>query len=242
MSALSTESRRQSQLWPEVRHDAVRLIPGAVSVWLLMCGVGYLVAHPLTDAGFTQWEAGLDRWFVHHRDHFWNAVTNAASLAGDTPAAIGLSVLAFLVLRLSLHRWREPVLLAVSMVGEVCIFSATTIVVDRARPTVPHLDGAPPTSSFPSGHTAASTTLYAVLIAVIFFHTTRTRWRVLAVAAATLIIAGIGLSRLYRGMLYPSDILGGVLLGLGWATVTVFVLLASSADSRRSRGPGGHRG
>lgn len=216
---------RRTRRWSALRRDAGLLIPGAVLTGLIMCGIGYLLTHPLTQAGFTNWEGGLDRWFVGHRSPAWNTVTNAASLAGDTPAAIAMSVLAFVVLRLVLHRWREPVLLAVSMVGEVAIFSATAAVVGRHRPTVKHLDGSPPTSSFPSGHTAASTTLYGLLVIVVFTYSTRLLWRTLAVAAATVIVVSIGISRLYRGMHYPSDVAGGIVLGLLWITVTTLVIL-----------------
>jgi membrane-associated phospholipid phosphatase len=219
--------------WSRLGRSAVRLIVGAVLVWLVMCGTGWLLTHPLASAGFTHWEGGLDRWFVARRSGGWNGVTNAASLAGDTPAAIGISVLAFVLLRLTVRRWREPVLLAVSMLGEVAIFTLTTVVVGRHRPTVPHLDGSPPTSSFPSGHTAASTTLYGVLVIVVLTHTGRRVWRALAVAVAALIVLSIGTSRLYRGMHYPSDVAGGILLGLLWITVTSLVILRGHAEKQR---------
>ncbi|MGX7678391.1 phosphatase PAP2 family protein [Jatrophihabitans sp. DSM 45814] len=219
--------------WPDVRRAAFRLVPAAVLVWLVMCSVGYLLVHPLTRAGFTNWEGGADRWFAHHRSATWNSITNFASLAGDTPAAIGITVLAFITLRLLLHRWAEAILLAVAMIGEVCIFSSTTIVVGRNRPAVAHLDGSPPTSSFPSGHTAASTTLYTVLVIVVFTCTTRAAWRALAVALAAFIVLSIGLSRLYRGMHYPSDVLGGVMLGLLWAAATSLVLLPTNTTEHR---------
>jgi undecaprenyl-diphosphatase len=223
--ACGRTGRGLKDLWQGVRHDVFRLLFGAVLVLLVMCGTGLLLTDPLTDAGFGHWEGGLDRWFADHRHAGWNTATNAASLAGDTPAAIALSVLAFVVLRLLVHRWRESVVLATSMIGEVILFSSTAAVVGRDRPTVQHLDGTPPTSSFPSGHTAAATTLYGVLVLIVFAYSARTLWRVLAVSAAALIVASIGMSRLYRGMHFPSDILGGILLGLLWITVTYFVLL-----------------
>jgi membrane-associated phospholipid phosphatase len=239
MTALPFRSAasRRTQLWSEVRRDAALLVPGGALVLLIMCGIGFLVKHPLTDAGFTHWEGGLDRWFAGHRSAGWNTVTNAASLAGDTPAAIAMSVLAFIVLRLALHRWREPVLLAVSMIGEVAIFSATAAVVGRHRPPVAHLDGSPPTSSFPSGHTAASTTLYGVLAVIIIAHATRSVWAMFAPLAAALIVISIGLSRLYRGMHYPSDVAGGVVLGLLWASVTTLVILRGHTDSNNGGAP-----
>ncbi|MEP6528212.1 MAG: phosphatase PAP2 family protein [Nocardioidaceae bacterium] len=224
----------KARRWPEVSRDALLLLPGALLVWLLMCGLGYLLTHPLTDAGFTHWEGGLDRWFAGHRTAGWNTMTNAASVAGDTPAAIGMSVLAFVVLRLVLHRWREAVLLAVSMVGEVAIFAATAAVVGRHRPTVKHLDGSPPTSSFPSGHTAASTTLYGVLAVIVIIYAGRAIWGTLAVTAGALIVLSIGVSRLYRGMHYPSDVVGGILLGLLWITATTLVVLHGNSRSKRA--------
>lgn len=225
MTALPGATRRRSPLRTEICRDAWLLIAGAVLVLLLMSGVGYLLTHPLASAGYTHWEGGLDRWFAGHRSPAWNAISNAASLAGDTPAAIAISVIAFVVLRLVLHRWREPILLAVCMIGEVAIFSATAAIVGRHRPTVEHLDGSPPTSSFPSGHTAGSTTLYGILVVVVFAYSTRTAWRALSVTLAALIVMSIAMSRLYRGMHYPSDLAGGILLGILWITVTALVIL-----------------
>jgi membrane-associated phospholipid phosphatase len=240
MTALSLHRRSgaHADLWPQLRRDGALVISGAALTWLVMCAVGYLLTHPLAHAGFTTWEGGLDRWFAGHRSPGWNTVTNAASLAGDTPAAIGLSVLAFIGLRLVLHRWREPILLAVSMIGEVAIFSATAAIVGRHRPTVKHLDGSPPTSSFPSGHTAASTTLYGVLVVIVFAYCGRALWRGLAAAAAVAIVVAIGMSRLYRGMHYPSDVAGGVLLGLLWITVTTTVLLHGHVRKNNEVTPG----
>ena len=53
---------------------------------------------------------------------------------------IGVGLVAFVLLRLQLKRWREPLFLAVAVIGEVTIFVSTTLLVDRDRPPVPHLD------------------------------------------------------------------------------------------------------
>src|SRR3712207_7042639 len=91
----------------------------------------------------------------------WSSDVCSSDLETITVIAIGL--VAFVLLRVRLTRWREPVYLAVTLIGEVTIFVSTTLLVDRARPPVRHLDSAPPTSSFPSGHTAASVALYGGL-------------------------------------------------------------------------------
>jgi len=128
-------------------------------------------------------------------------------------------------MRLRLGRWRESMFLLAAIVGEVLIFVAITLVIHRPRPPVHRLDVVPPTSSFPSGHTAASIVLYAGL-AIIALRTSTRRWlRVLAVCAAVLIPIGVAFSRLYRGMHYPTDVLAGALLAFLWLTVTVSVVL-----------------
>jgi undecaprenyl-diphosphatase len=63
------------------------------------------------------------------------------------------------------------------------------------------------------------------LVVIVFAYSARSLWRVVAVLAAAAIVISIGLSRLYRGMHYPSDVAGGIVLGLLWLTVTTFIIL-----------------
>jgi membrane-associated phospholipid phosphatase len=72
---------------------------------------------------------------------------------------------------------------------------ATTLFIDRPRTKVSHLDTAPPTSSFPSGHTAAAVCFYGSVAAIVLWHN-RNRWVrvvvVLVCAAIPLTIAAGG--------------------------------------------------
>jgi hypothetical protein len=80
--------------------------------------------------------------------------------------------------------------------------------VGRPRPPVPHLDAAlPPTSSFPSGHTAAAICLYGG-VASIVLRVVRAWWRWLVLGVAVVVIVAVAAARLYRGAHYPSDVLG----------------------------------
>src|SRR3712207_694125 len=135
----------------------------------------------------------------------WSSDVCSSDLETITVIAIGL--VAFVLLRVRLTRWREPVYLAVTVVGEVTIFVSTTLLVDRARPPVRHLDSAPPTSSFPSGHTAASVALYGGL-AVLAWRLGAAAWlRMLATVLAVLVPILVAASRMYRGMHYPTDVI-----------------------------------
>jgi undecaprenyl-diphosphatase len=74
------------------------------------------------------------------------------------------------------------------------------------------MDAAPPTSSFPSGHTGAALALYGGL-AVLALLLVRSPVRVPLAALALLVPLLVGASRLYRGMHHPSDVLAGLLNG-----------------------------
>jgi membrane-associated phospholipid phosphatase len=112
-------------------------------------------------------------------------------------------------------------LVAVAVAGEVAIFLVVTMLVDRERPPVRHLDEAPPTSSFPSGHTAATIALWGSLAVLANERARSAVVRNLFLVLAFVVPVVVASSRMYRGMHYLSDVLGGMLLGGLWLLATV---------------------
>lgn len=121
--------------------------------------------------------------------------------------------------------------LVVPLVMEAAVFIISTNVVNRHRPDVPHLDGSPVGSSFPSGHAAAAA-VYVAIAVVVFWHS-RSRWARRAVVVVTAVIPVIvSLSRMYRGMHFLSDTVAGVFLGLVVVLFTTVVLARSPEGER----------
>lgn len=180
-------------------------------VLAVLVGVGFLV----TRAAETVWpftvEDGVNRHLAAGRTATGNTLTLFMSGLGNTSTIVPLCLVAVVVLRLSLHRWRESLLVGAVTLAQSVVFLLTTMAIDRERPEVPKLDESPPTSSFPSGHTSAAIALYTSL-AVVAHRRIRTTWlrrTVLAVLLSLPVLVGIG--RLYRGMHHPSDVTASLL-------------------------------
>lgn len=136
----------------------------------------------------------------------WGAPRRLAVLAA---AAVGV----FLA-----RRWhRGAVLVVVTLLGAAVLDGGLKLLFGRARPTpfFAHYP-APDSFSFPSGHALFATAFFGGL-AVLLYDRLRHRWlRLLVVVAALALILLIGFSRVYLGVHYPSDVLGGYAVGVVW--------------------------
>lgn len=93
------------------------------------------------------------------------------------------------------------------------------LLVMRDRPSLQHLV-VETTYSFPSGHAATSMILYGTLIFLMPSLIKTREWAWMIQVLLGLLILSIGASRVYLGVHYPSDILGGYSLSLFWLCLT----------------------
>lgn len=206
-----------------------------VAVLLLgaVVGAGLLMVNVAADTAVGRADVGIVRWLADHRVPWLDTVSAPLAELGNTKVIIvgGLvaAVLAYVITR----RWRAPLVIATVLVGEVLIFLAGSAVVGRTRPPVAHLDTVlPPTSSFPSGHTAAAICLYGAIAALVL-RGTRARWRWAVLGVAVAVIVAVAFARLYRGAHHPTDVLASFAFAVPWLLVTL--RLVGSEPGRAAR-------
>jgi undecaprenyl-diphosphatase len=120
-------------------------------------------------------------------------------------------------------RWRRAALwLTVAMAGSLVLDLALKYAYHRTRPTA-YFGVAPHSYSFPSGHAMCSFCFYGVLAGLLSARTKPLAWRLLIWFAAAALVIAIGLSRIYLGVHYPSDVVAGYLAAAVWVG-TIIVL------------------
>ena len=182
---------------------AARLLITAVLLLRLVIGTGLLITRVGAGSDVEKADTATVRWLAGERTETLDAVSGPAAEMGNTWVVIGVALVAAVLAVAVLRRWRLALVFAVALVGELAIFLTTTAVIDRPRPPVAHLDAQlPPTSSFPSGHTAAAICLYGA-IAALALALTRAWWRWLILTIAVLVIVAVAVARLYRGATSP---------------------------------------
>ncbi|MEV0152585.1 phosphatase PAP2 family protein [Micromonospora sp. NPDC050686] len=217
-------------------HVARRVLLPMALLLSTMVGLGLLVAKVLARSWPFTVEDAVNRELAGDRTGGWNDVSLVFSTLASTQLIVVVTVLVALVLRLVLHRWREPLFLCAAVSAQALVFLLTTIAIDRKRPAVAHMDVSPPTSSFPSGHTSAAVALYvgiALLLAL------RAKSTALKVACWSLLLVpiGVALTRMYRGMHHPSDVVASFLNGGTCVAIMARAVLDRSVRWGRERLP-----
>jgi undecaprenyl-diphosphatase len=144
-----------------------------------------------------------------------DAAFDITSLGGGwVQGLVVMAIVGFLTLQ-GMHRTAAFVFAA--SVGGWLLNAGLKEVFQRPRPEiVPHLREVL-TLSFPSGHAMTSAAVYLTLGALLMRISERRITKIYCMAIAALVTGLVGVSRVYLGVHYPTDVLAGWLMGLSWA-------------------------
>lgn len=156
---------------------------------------------PLLELAHAMAREGFDRWFL------------VFSALGYEYGVVPVDIVLVVVLALR-RRYRESVFAAVALGGSALLNLVAKQAFARERPSLWESISPEDTFSFPSGHAMGSMSLALVVVLLAW----PTRWRWFACVGMAFFVAMVGLSRVYLGVHYPSDILAG------WAAASAWVV------------------
>jgi len=148
---------------------------------------------------------------------FEEMAAEISALGGYT---ILLTIFALVLITLLLLRKQPAALfLSLAIFSGIALSQVLKLFFDRPRPDlVEHMDKTF-TSSFPSGHASGSMITYLTLAAVAIRFVPLHRVRLFLLWAGFFLAILIGVSRIYLGVHWPSDVVAGWLLGISWASL-----------------------
>jgi undecaprenyl-diphosphatase len=136
-----------------------------------------------------------------------------------SPVILGLVVSAVVGFLLLQGRGRTAVAIAITSTSGELVDTVMKHAFNRPRPTVvPHLRQVF-SASFPSGHAMESAIVYLTVGAILMRVADRPLTKIYCLAIAVLLSAAAGISRVWLGVHYPTDVLGGWMIGFAWASI-----------------------
>jgi undecaprenyl-diphosphatase len=188
-----------------------------------------VVAHNALAALDGGWRDGV----LAHRTPVATDLLVFMSRFGSTPSLI---VIALVVAVLLVWRGRraDSVLVIVSTTGAMLLGVLLKEVIERPRPVVTDYVVLVNSWSYPSGHSLNSMAVLGLLTALAVRAVPGWWWRVTLVVIAAVLVGTVGFSRVYLGVHWPSDVLGGWLIGLCWVSGSLTVDRLVRGNSGRS--------
>jgi membrane protein DedA with SNARE-associated domain/membrane-associated phospholipid phosphatase len=169
----------------------------------------------------------VHRFFVENHDPTLTRVMQAVSDAGSWVVLVPLTIAVGLAWFVWRRRTRPLVVLTGAFLGAYALSHLVAIVVARPRPPDTTFSG----FAFPSAHVAQAVAVYGAVAALLAAQTRQWSLKVTAWAAAFLVGSAVGLARLYLGVHWLTDTVGGAILGLVW--LELLLLMARTAGGLR---------
>jgi undecaprenyl-diphosphatase len=214
---------------------------GAVLLTVLIATLDETYEAVQENDGLARVDQPLLDWMVGHRSGTAETLVTWFTNVGGTTI---LPILVTLVVALMAWRWRSwtpVVLMAVAAAGSVAMTEAGKDLAGRARP--PQILAVPPyetSPSFPSGHTLNSTVIAILLAYLVLLHVESRVGRIVTVTLLGVYAVAMGLSRVYLGHHWFTDVVAGFIAGAAWALVVILahrlLLRVQHQRAQRSRG------
>ncbi|MBB5158663.1 phosphatase PAP2 family protein [Saccharopolyspora phatthalungensis] len=205
------------------------------SAAVLLGGTGAWLLAGLTDdvverAGTARLDPVVEGFAVAHRTYWLSAGMQVVTWLGSGVVLVPILLVATAFLLATRGAVRAAVEIWAAYLGGVALYTTIKAVIDRPRPPVAELITQAGGAAYPSGHATQAIATWGML-ALVLTRTYPPRARAATLVAASLIVLVVGVSRIYLGAHWLTDVLAGYALGGAW----IAFLLAIRLAAQRSR-------
>lgn len=223
-STIVSESRRHRRVVTFVNSrlsaqssTGVALTVTMALIIIAAAGVGALLVMIHTHTGVAQWDRASSIFAAAHATSLSDRVLRALTQFGGAVLIVPIALLVAVAETIRQRSSAVVIFLTLVVGGQFLVANVTKALVDRSRPSFDQLTGFSG-PSFPSGHAVASAACFAAFALVIGRGRTLTVKAILAGVAVGL-ATGISCSRVFLGVHWLTDVIGGLLIGWAWFAV-----------------------
>jgi len=188
----------------------------------IICVIGFgIVALFISDHKINQFDSSVILAVQGQESPMLTSIMKFFTFIGSTPIVVILSLLIMVFLYKVLHHRQELIIFFAAIAGSAILNEILKNMFHRVRPNLHRLipiEG----YSFPSGHAMSAFAVYGILAFLLWRHINSRLGRSLLIAFSVIMILAIGISRIYLGVHYPSDVLGGYLASGFWLAILIW--------------------
>lgn len=198
------------------KNISIPLLSAALSL-----AVFSIIALSISDNQIHRFDDSLITWIQGMESQGMTRWMELFTWIGSGIPVVIITILSMVVLYVFLRHRRELLFLGCVIAGSAILNTLLKLMFHRARPTI-HRIIEVSGYSFPSGHSMAAFSLYGGLAFLIWKHIPTAVGRVLMIIVSAMFILMIGMSRIYLGVHYPSDVVGGYFMSGCWLAVCIW--------------------
>lgn len=195
-----------------------------VALAVVVAGINLFIelTEGLQSEALAVYDQSITDYVISYRSPQWTQffiiVTNIGDLYGYIAAIVLCSLLSYRYFKHWKYVFQVVIVLLLASISNLILKH----IIDRARPGIEHL--VPVESlSYPSGHAMSAMAFYGFVIYLFYRFKMNVFLKVGIIILLTMLIFIIGISRIYLGVHFPSDIAGGYIAGLIWVVFCVLI-------------------
>jgi membrane-associated phospholipid phosphatase len=206
----------------------------AVIVFAVTISAFVEITESLTENKLNPYDTAVTDFVLRFRGNHLTSFLTFVTHLGDRFAYIAITTILGAYFWIRFRNWKFTLQMVLVLLLSSVSNVAIKRVINRARPSLDHLVEVN-TLSFPSGHSMSAMAFYGFLIYLCMRFKMQRPVRLILILVLTVLIFSIGLSRIYLGVHFPSDVAAGFLGGLIWIAFSAVVFNVFDLLRKRRR-------